>query len=51
MGWVAERKPDETHDRSIVEDCMVAEPYLDFLATANTLVKGPADGRHQGRLN
>ena len=41
-------KPDETHDRSIVEDCTVAEPYLDFLAIANVLVKDPADVQHLG---
>ena len=46
MGWVAGSKPDETHDRSIVEDCTVAEPYWDFLVIADVLVKDRADVQH-----
>lgn len=46
MGWVAGSKPDGSHDRSIVEDCTAAEPYLDFLEIADVLVKDPADVQH-----
>ena len=43
MGSAAVNMPGEIHDRSIVEDYMVAGPYLDFPETEEMLVRGPAD--------